>query len=317
MQAETILCGAAALGAAALLGGAYWAYRAAFGVDRGHIPPPRTLPRGLKTEAEQQAYRAAVEQLLSAQGERITARSSDGLVLSARYYAGEERKPLVLFFHGYRSSAARDGCGAFCLWRSRGCGVVLIDERGHGESAGGTTTLGLREHEDCLIWVDEVRRRFGAERELILMGVSMGATSVLLAAGTELPPQVRGIIADCGFTSPAAALDEAMRRRHYPRRLFWPMLALGARIYGRGLDVHGCPVTEALGRAKVPVLLIHGEADPIVPCAMVQELRSACAAPTMLLTVPGAGHGSSIFTDPARYAAAVDEFCRSLPLKKA
>lgn len=298
--------------AAAVLGGAHWACRSALRVDRARIGSARELSRGLKTGDEQRAYLEAVEALLRAPCEQLTVRSFDGLTLSGRYYAGEVGAPLVIFFHGYRNSAERDGCGAFRLWQERGCGVLLVDQRGHGGSEGQITTLGIRERQDCLSWVNEAVRRFGAQTDILLMGVSMGATTVMMAAGMALPAQVRGIVADCGFTDPKAALCAAMNRRHYPLRLTWPLLYLGARLYCHGLDLCACTAPRALAHASVPVLLIHGEADPIVSCEMAFTLRDACASPVTLLTVPGAGHGTSCFTDGTAYRAAIDRFYRAL-----
>ena len=136
----------------------------------------------------------------------------------------------------------------------------------------------------------------------------MGASTVLMAAGLELPSNVRGIAADCGFSGPEDILKATLRRRKWPVEMGWQLLRLGARLYG-GFDVEAETAVEALGRAKVPVLLIHGEGDSTVPCEMVHKLAEACVSPVTLLTVPEAEHGISWYVDLPAYLGALEKFC--------
>jgi fermentation-respiration switch protein FrsA (DUF1100 family) len=64
---------------------------------------------------------------------------------------------------------------------------------------------------------------------------------------------------------------------------------------------------EAMASCKVPVLLVHGSDDSFVPVEMTYENYKACAAPKKLLIVPGATHGLSYLTEPARYQETVRE----------
>ena len=217
----------------------------------------------------------------------------------------------MLFFHGYRSTAARDGSGGFQLCLRRGFSVLMADQRGHGDSEGDTITFGIRERYDCLDWANAAVEKFGPETKILLLGVSMGAATVLMASDLPLPPQVKGIIADCGYDSPEDILRETMRRWHYPQFPTWQLTRLGAKLFGH-LDVRECSALESMKHARVPVLLIHGEADNVVPCQMASALRRACASHAELLTVPGAGHGMSCYTDPAAYEKALDDFCKEV-----
>lgn len=301
-----------AVASAAVLGGAYLSYHASFAIDRKRIKPVQAGPRGLKKDTEKAIYQEALSGLLAVPYETITVCSFDGLTLSGKYYVGAPGAPLVIFFHGYRGRAERDGCGSFRIWQKKGYSVLLVDQRGHGESEGNAISFGIRERRDCLTWAKEAARRFGSDISIILMGVSMGAATVMMSTDLELPAQVCGVIADCGFSAPEAILDDTMRRRHYPLWLTWPLLRLGARLYGKGLNIRSCSALGALAHTNIPVLLIHGEADPIVPCSMAYELRDACASPVTLLTVPGAGHGASCYVNPQAYSAAINAFCEQI-----
>jgi fermentation-respiration switch protein FrsA (DUF1100 family) len=130
-----------------------------------------------------------------------------------------------------------------------------------------------------------------------------------MAAGLDLPANVRAIAADCGFSAPADILKATCRKRHLPVGPTWQMLKLGARIFGR-FDVEEASAVEAVKKAKVPILLIHGEGDGIVPCEMVHRLAEACASPVTVVTVPEAEHGISWYVDMEAYHTALDTFIR-------
>ena len=295
--------------AALTIGGAWYAYRTAFQADPKRIAPVRSVPEGEAYAPHRELTLRNIDDLLSRPFERVSVTSHDGLRLVGKYYAGRPGAPLLLFFHGYRSTAERDGSGGFQFCLENGFSVLLADQRGHGDSQGKTITFGIRERWDCLAWARYAARRFDVP--MFLWGISMGAATVLMTSDLPLPSQVKGIIADCGYDSPEDILRETMRRWHYPQFPTWQLTRLGAKLFGH-LDVRECSALESLKHAHVPVLLIHGEADNVVPCEMAAALRDACASHAELLTVPGAGHGMSCYTDPAAYEKALDDFCKEV-----
>ena len=134
----------------------------------------------------------------------------------------------------------------------------------------------------------------------------MGASTVLMASGLDLPEQVKGIWADCGFSSTEEVLRHTIRMRRMPEGPAFLAARLGGKLFGK-LDIHECSALEAVKNAKVPILIIHGEEDTMVPCEMAHALKEACAAPVTLLTVPGAPHGICYYVDNAAYCAAVEK----------
>ena len=79
-----------------------------------------------------------------------------------------------------------------------------------------------------------------------------------------------------------------------------------------GFTLGGVNAASAVRHTKVPVLLIHGEADELVPCRMGREIAAANPAMVELHTFPGAGHGLSYLTDTPRYSALIDAFCKKI-----
>ena len=222
--------------------------------------------------------------------EKVEITSHDGLTLRGKFYEYAPGAPIELMFHGYRGNAERDLSGGvarcFALRRS----VLIADQRSCGESAGKTITFGIYEHLDCLRWVDFVVRRFGPDCKIILTGISMGASTVLMAAGKQLPKNVIGVLADCGFTSAREIMTQVIRQMGLPPKLAYPFVKLSAKLYG-GFDLEQFSALEAVSNIQVPVIFFHGECDDFVPCQMSQALYDACKSRKKLVLVPNAGHG--------------------------
>ena len=233
--------------------------------------------------------------------------SFDGLKLCGKYYEYAPGAPMELMFHGYRGSGERDLCGGIQRAFSLGRSVLIVEQRTSCGSEGHVITFGVRESRDVLAWIDFAVQTFGTDVTILLTGISMGATTVLLAAGHPLPPNVKGILADCGFTSAKEIIYKVLRQLHLPARLFCPLIALGARLWG-GFSLADSDAVQALQRCTVPVIFIHGESDDFVPCHMSRKNYEACPTPKALLTVPGAGHGLAYVVDPQGYLQALSEF---------
>ena len=182
-----------------------------------------------------------------------------------------------------------------------------MDQRASSASEGHVITFGIKEHRDCLRWIDFMVEHFGEDVKIILTGISMGASTVLMAAGSPLPKQVKGVLADCGFSSAKAIICKVIRQMKLPPKLAYPFVWLGARIFG-GFNLEALSAVEAVKRATVPVIFFHGEDDDFVPTEMSKENFEACASRKQLVTTPGAGHGLCYPVDPKGYLQALRDF---------
>ena len=234
-------------------------------------------------------------------------RSHDGLTLHAKYYEYAPDAVTEIMFHGYRGSAERDLSGGIQRCFALGRNVLLVDQRTSCGSEGNVISFGINEHRDCLAWVDFAVDHFGSDVKLVLTGISMGASTVLMAAGKPLSKNVVGVLADCGFSSPKGIIRKCAKDLHYPVALIYPFIKLGARIYGH-FDLEEYSPMEAMKTCKIPVIFFHGEDDDYVPCYMSCELYDCCASPKKLVTIPGAGHGLVYLVDNQKYFQSVVEF---------
>lgn len=305
-----LLCAVAAI----LLMGGYYTYRIAF-----YSPKKGRDKISTFASHKYDPYRKEINRLFCQLSDRpyeeVSIVSFDGLTLFGRYYHVKDGAPLDIGFHGYRSSALTDFAGGSELSFSMGHNLLLVDERAHGRSKGRTITFGIQERWDADSWVRYAVERFGADTEIILYGISMGAATVLMAAGLDLPENVKGIIADCPYSSPKDIIRKVAKDMHMPDRLSWPFVKIGGRVYG-GFDVDETDAARAVKQAKVPILIIHGESDSFVPCEM-SDIVSENPAMITRCTFPGADHGFSYLVDTPRYRKIVTDFVEKALAPKA
>ncbi len=233
--------------------------------------------------------------------------SFDGLRLYGKFYEFQKDAPIELMFHGYRGTAERDLSGAvqrcFRLKRS----AFIVDQRCSGKSDGNVITFGVNEHKDCLKWVEFMVSHFGDDVKIILTGISMGASTVLMASGKELPKNVIGVLADCGFTSARDIIKKVIGQMKLPVEISYFFVKLGAKIFGH-FDLEETSAIEEVKKCKIPIIFIHGEADDYVPCEMSIKNYEACSSRKELVTVPNAGHGLAYLVDTELYFEKVTNF---------
>ena len=233
--------------------------------------------------------------------------SFDGLKLTAKYYECRPGAPIELMFHGYRGYAERDLCGGVQRCFALDHNAFIVDQRACGDSEGNVITFGVNESKDCLVWLKLMVDHFGPDVRIILTGISMGASTVLNAAGGDLPENVVGVLADCGFTSPKDIIKIVIKQMGLPGDLSYPFVKLGAKLYGK-FDLDEITSVDAIKNCKLPVIFFHGEDDAYVPCEMSRINYEACPSKKHLVTIPGAGHGLSYPVDPELYLKEAKDF---------
>ncbi len=251
-----------------------------------------------------------VNKIQACECEEVTIKAKDGKKLFGRYYHRRDGLPVEIFFHGYRANGVRDGSGAFDVSNEAGFNLLIVDQRSSGNSEGNVITFGVKEKLDVLSWIDYVINRFGKEVKIILAGISMGASTVLMASELDLPENVKCITADCGYSSQTEIIKKVGKEMKMPIKLLYPFLKLGAFIYG-GFNIDSRTPLDAVKNAKVPIFFIHGDCDTFVPCHMCDELYEACASQKRKLIVKNAAHGVSFFVDNESYKDYLHEFFKS------
>ena len=164
--------------------------------------------------------------------------SKDGLKLHGTYFKGNEGSRAVICFHGYTSKGLNDYGSLTCYYLQHGFRVLLIDERAHGDSEGTYIGFGTMDRLDGLEWVKWMIEKIGEDAQILLHGNSMGGATVCMMSGLDLPPQVKGIVSDCAFTSAKDVFTHVLHSMyHLPA---FPMIQIADRVNkkkaGYGLD---------------------------------------------------------------------------------
>ncbi len=248
--------------------------------------------------------------------EDVYQESFDGLKLHAVYFPpindNLQKKKLVICFHGYTSRCLSDFTGLTTYYLKQGFAMLQPDARAHGESEGKYIGFGCLDRKDASGWINWAIEKYGGDVEIILHGISMGASTALMASGLDLPAQIKGIVSDCGFTSPKEVFTHVLKTMyHLPT---FPIMQ-GAEIVNKKLAGYGmdeCNAKREVAKSKVPVLFIHGSKDTFVPARMCREIYDCCSSPKKMLIVEDAAHGESYFKDMNAYEAALDDFIRNL-----
>lgn len=305
-----------ALAAAAIIGlvlaVSFYTFYVCFYSPKNRKDDPYSPISGPQYEDARDSIAACTRIMDHGEFEWVSTRAFDGLRLRGRYYHTQDDAPVMILFHGYRSASLRDCGGGYILGKKLGFNILAVDQRGHGGSDGRVISFGIFERKDCVSWTEYAIARFGLETRILLSGLSMGASTVLMASGLPLPANVVGIIADCPYSSPADIIRKVSRDRNLPDTLSYPFIRLGAWIYGR-FDLEETTAARAVKNASVPILLFHGEDDRFVPCEMSNEIFEQCVSPARLHTFPEAGHGLCYMVDPLRYEAVTVDFLCSIP----
>ena len=238
---------------------------------------------------------------------KVSIKSYDGLTLVGKYYENFKDATIEIMFHGYRGSGERDLSTG--IRRAKECGrnALIIEQRAGGYSEGHVITFGVKERYDVISWINYVIETFGKDVKIILTGISMGAATVVNASAFDLPNNVIGILADCGYDSAKEMIKKTIREMKLPDKLLYPFVKLSAKIYG-GFNLEEISPIEAIKKCKVPIIFIHGDADNLVPCYMSENLYDACNSKKQIVKINNAGHGISYLIDPITYVNSLNEF---------
>lgn len=233
---------------------------------------------------------------------------SNGCVLKAHLLIPEKSNGiLIIACHGARSS----GLGEFAFeadyFYNGGFTVLMPEHRGCGISGGSYMGYGTHESKDTLLWLDYAKRRF-PDLSIFLLGVSMGAATVLMMSDKITKKDVKGIISDCAYTSAWDEFKYQLKTSfHLPAFPVLHICDLLCRIFAHYSFKDASPL-KCVENSNVPVLFIHGKNDDFVPFYMEKELYDACGSEKQLLAVDGAVHARSYHQNSALYEHSLNEF---------
>ena len=205
----------------------------------------------------------------------------------------------VITVHGYTSEGINMSSYAKNYY-DMGYNVLIPDLRSHGLSEGDYIGMGWDDRLDIIDWINTILE-YNPNAEIVLHGVSMGAATVSMVSGEDLPSNVKAIVADCGYTSVwdefAYQLDDLFSLPEFP---ILNVSSLVAKVRA-GYFLGEASTLKQVAKSKTPILFIHGDEDDFVPYYMMEELYNATSSEKEMLTIKNAGHAKASEVDPETY----------------
>ena len=240
--------------------------------------------------------------------ETLDMTSFDGLDLKGYFLPAEEpTNKTVIFAHGYLGRASDMGLFGQYYHDELGYNIFTPDLRGHGDSEGDYYGFGWHDRLDLVDWVDQIVDKNGPDTEIVLHGLSMGAASVLMASGEDLPDNVKAIISDSAYTSVDDLFAYQLKRMfHLPRQ---PILAAVSLVtdFNAGYGLKEASALEQVKKTDLPILYIAGAADTFVPTEMTKELYHQTKNAELKI-FPDANHGESVVMHHDAYYKTMTKF---------
>jgi len=238
--------------------------------------------------------------------ETVKIKAYDNTILKGVYIPSIDEKSLntAIILHGYHS-VSTDMVLVAKTYSDLGFKVLLPDLRGHGLSEGIFTSFGHYEKYDLKRWINFVLRTYGSTDSILLDGVSMGASTVMLASTLQLPENVKFIVADSGFPS----MNEVFIKSFKPKigLLFLPGVSLITYYFHHFFLGQIKPIHE-VRKSKIPIFFIHGTQDELIPFDMAKKLYATSKSPFKeLYSVENAKHALGYKDDKAGIDARLKE----------
>ena len=212
----------------------------------------------------------------------------------------------VITVHGYTSNGSEMGSYAKKFYEL-GYNILIPDLRAHGNSDGNFIGMGWYDRLDLMKWIEVITKEVSTSK-IILHGISMGAATVSMASGEDLPNNVKAIISDCGYTSVFEQFSHHLKANYSLPK--FPVLTASSAVskVKTGYSLKKASSLEQVKKSKTPILFIHGDKDDFVPYSMMDELYNATASPKEKLTIRGAGHAKSAQVDNRLYWSTIENF---------
>lgn len=235
-------------------------------------------------------------------------KSDDGLKLHGIYLNAPNAYRTVICVHGYRGSFAADFSAIIRYLYNNHSNILMVEQRCHGESEGNYITFGAKEKNDVSRWVDYVANKLDDKHPIYLYGISMGATSVLLSLENHVSFLLKGVIADCGYSSMKTECRYICEKwYHLPAYPLIYFVNLYCNLIAK-FDMSETSTKKALTKNELPILFIHGDKDTFVVPENSRVNYSRTKGPKELVWIKDANHAESIFKNPELYHAKLEYF---------
>ena len=236
--------------------------------------------------------------------------SFDKTLLFAEWVVNKKSRKWVIIVHGYGANGRMMYYAARKFY-NKGYNLLIPDLRGHGISGANYIGMGWHDRLDIKFWINEILKK-DKDAEIILYGVSMGASAVLMASGEVLPKNVKCIISDCAFTSAYDVFKHQFSKIWFlPAFPLLDILSFISKIKNN-YSLKEASALNQVKKCKIPIFFIHGDSDDFVPTEMAFELYKNSKCIKDIMIVNNSGHGVSEMVNKKIYWRRIFHFIDSV-----
>ena len=249
------------------------------------------------------------EEFESYNKEEVSIKSRDNLTLRGIYIENKVKDKIVLIFHGFKSKGDSDILLSYDFYKL-GYSLLVVDQRGHGKSDGKYIGMGILERYDVLGWIEYAINRFGTNINILLGGTSMGSATIMMASELIKAKQVKGIIADCGFSSCYDEIKYCLKG--LPSFPIMQTINLYSKLFAK-YNMKETTAEKSLANSDIPILIVHGKKDSFVPCTNANKCYDASKSQIKeLVCFDNSIHGTSYADNTKEYDKKVSIFLKQI-----
>ena len=223
------------------------------------------------------------------------------------YYRRGSKNKLVILVHGWMDDAY-SRLDDVDFYKNIGFHIFLPDLRAHGKSEGKYMGMGIADSVDLKEWVNYFKDKLGSHTEIVLDGVSFGAAAVLHMEPAFLNENVTAIVSDSSYES---LIPMFRKMIHFSPKFMAGIYLYGIRFFCRMLgkfDIKQNSIEENMRQIAIPVLLIGGALDKLVPVDTQHRLQAACQGSCSLWIEEQASHAKAAYVNREAYNNTLSSF---------
>lgn len=238
----------------------------------------------------------------------IYIKSDDNINLHSYKIENKKSNIWVIIIHGYRESG-KTLLNAAKKFYDNGYNILMPDLRAHGKSGGKYIGMGWPDRLDIIKWINYLNKKY-KDIKIILYGVSMGASTVMMTSGEDLPENVKLAIEDCGYTSVWDEFSYQLKTVFKLRPNIIMSAANLISLFKNNFIIRKASALKQIKKSKLPMLFIHGTEDKFVPFEMLEKIYINYPNEKEKLIIEGAKHAKSSIINPDLYWSTVYNFIK-------
>ena len=242
--------------------------------------------------------------------EKVFIKSFDNLKLNGLLIRNKKEKGILIIFHGYRSDATSHLFLSYPHFYDLGYSILLVNQRTCSDSGGKYTTFGAKEKDDVISWIKYVNENY-KNQDIVLAGISMGATAILLATKyITKDMNVKLMIADSGYISGYEAVKGSFKAfLHINGTIFMPGINMWCRLFAK-FNLKDINTLNVAPNCDIPLLLFHVKDDGFVSVNNSIKNYDSYTGKKEIMLFEESNHATCYLSNPDKYINSIHKYIK-------